>query len=48
MHGNIELVVDAKANLGEGPCWDEKKQLLYWVDIIGKKLCLYNPVKKTN
>ncbi|MGN4422667.1 SMP-30/gluconolactonase/LRE family protein [Bacillus cereus group sp. MYBK30-1] len=48
MHRSIELVVDAKACLGEGPCWNEKKQILYWVDIIEKKLCLYNPANNTN
>ncbi|MFP3414086.1 SMP-30/gluconolactonase/LRE family protein [Bacillus sp. SIMBA_074] len=45
---NIELIVDAKSSLAEGPCWNEKKQILYWVDIIEKKLCLYNPVNNTN
>ncbi|PGM67504.1 SMP-30/gluconolaconase/LRE domain protein [Bacillus cereus] len=48
MYRSIELVVDAKACLGEGPCWNEKKQILYWVDIIEKKLCLYNPANNTN
>ncbi|MGE7867533.1 SMP-30/gluconolactonase/LRE family protein [Bacillus paramycoides] len=48
MYKSIELVVDAKACLGEGPCWNEKKQILYWVDIIEKKLCLYNPANNTN
>jgi sugar lactone lactonase YvrE len=32
----LELVIDAKATLGEGPCWDNDKQLLYWVDIMGE------------
>lgn len=48
MFRNIELVVDAKAGLGEGPCWNEKKQILYWVDIIEKKLCLYNHASNMN
>ncbi|WP_144507120.1 SMP-30/gluconolactonase/LRE family protein [Bacillus mycoides] len=48
MHRNIELVVDAKASLGESPCWDEKRQILYWVDIIEKKLCLYSPTSNMN
>ncbi|PYI57590.1 SMP-30/gluconolaconase/LRE domain protein [Paenibacillus flagellatus] len=33
-----ELLFDAKAALGEGPCWDERDGLLYWVDIDGKTL----------
>lgn len=44
----LELVIDAKATLGEGPCWDHNRQLLYWVDIIEKKLHIYDPVRKTN
>lgn len=35
---NVELVLDAKAALGEGPAWDEKTQTLYWVDILGKRI----------
>jgi sugar lactone lactonase YvrE len=44
----VELVVDAKAALGEGPCWDEKHQLLYWVDIMNAHVHIYNPVQKKN
>lgn len=43
MLGELELVIDAKATLGEGPCWDSQKQLLYWVDILEKKVHIYNP-----
>jgi sugar lactone lactonase YvrE len=35
---NVELILDAKATLGEGPAWDEKTQTLYWVDILGKRI----------
>ncbi|MBN8655581.1 MAG: SMP-30/gluconolactonase/LRE family protein [Anaerolineae bacterium] len=35
---NAELILDAKAALGEGPAWDEKTQTLYWVDILGKRI----------
>lgn len=34
----VELLLDAKATLGEGPAWDEKTQTLYWVDILQKKI----------
>lgn len=34
----VELVLDAKATLGESPAWDEKTQTLYWVDILGKRI----------
>lgn len=48
MLGDLELVLDAKATLGEAPCWDSEKQLLYWVDILEKKVCIFNPVTKVN
>jgi sugar lactone lactonase YvrE len=39
----IELVIESQAILAESPCWDEKKQLLYWVDILQKQLHIYQP-----
>lgn len=33
-----ELILDAKATLGEGPAWDAKTQTLYWVDILQKRI----------
>lgn len=36
-----ELVVDQKAILGEGPHWDG--HVLYWVDIMSKRLHRYDP-----
>lgn len=38
-----ELVVDANAILAEGPCWDHNNQVLYWVDIKGKDLHVFDP-----
>jgi sugar lactone lactonase YvrE len=43
-----ELVLDEKATLGEGPSWDNETKLLYWGDIIGKIVHIYNPAKKAN
>ena len=37
------LLLDTKAVLGEGPVWDWRKQLLFWVDIEGYKLHSYDP-----
>jgi len=34
----LELLVDAKNTLGEGPAWDAKTNTLYWVDILEKRL----------
>ncbi len=33
-----ELLLDAKAALGEGPAWDAKTQTLYWVDILKRRI----------
>ncbi|WP_226669833.1 SMP-30/gluconolactonase/LRE family protein [Metabacillus litoralis] len=44
----IELVIDSKSTLGEGPSWDEKEKVLYWVDILQKKFYQYNPISKEN
>ncbi|MCH2155463.1 MAG: SMP-30/gluconolactonase/LRE family protein [Opitutales bacterium] len=43
MH-SVELIVDAQAILGEGPIWDERRNLLWWVDIITGKLHAYDPI----
>lgn len=42
------LVLDAKAELGEGALWDERTQQLYWVDILGSKLHRYTPATDTD
>ncbi|MFC4323066.1 SMP-30/gluconolactonase/LRE family protein [Litchfieldia salsa] len=44
MFGELELVLDVKSSLGEGPCWDSVNQLLYWVDILEKKVYVFDPV----
>ena len=48
MEEKVELVFDAQAELGEGPSWDGKNQLLYWVDILSKKVCIFNPKTEEN
>lgn len=40
---NAELVLDAKAMLGEGSIWHPKENKLYWIDIEGKSLHIYDP-----
>lgn len=44
----LELILDAKAVLGEGSFWNYKTQKLWWVDIEGKKLHIFNPKTKEN
>lgn len=38
-----ELILDAKALLGEGPSWNETTRQLYWVDIEGQAVHIYDP-----
>jgi sugar lactone lactonase YvrE len=45
---HAELIVDAKVQLGEGPSWDARNRVLYWVDILGKQVHIYDPAKKTD
>ena len=39
---NIELIWDAKNELGEGPLWDTREQMLYWLDSKGPTVNRYN------
>ncbi|GAA4397387.1 SMP-30/gluconolactonase/LRE family protein [Nibrella viscosa] len=41
-----ELVLDAKATLGEGSLWHPLEQKLYWVDIEGKALHIFDPATR--
>jgi sugar lactone lactonase YvrE len=46
MANQVELILDAKAELGEGSLWDERAKVLYWVDIVGQALHVYNPAAR--
>lgn len=39
----VELVPETASRLGEGAVWNHRTQQLYWVDITGKILNIYNP-----
>jgi D-xylonolactonase len=41
MEATIHVVADYGDLCGEGPLWDEQKQILYWTDIDGKKFYRY-------
>jgi sugar lactone lactonase YvrE len=43
-----ELLLDARADLGEGPVWDARGGCLYWVDIHAGDLHIFDPVEKTD
>ncbi|MGP3778769.1 SMP-30/gluconolactonase/LRE family protein [Halanaerobium saccharolyticum] len=44
----LELVLDAKAQIAEGPFWDQSQQKLYWVDILDKTINIFNPASSEN
>ena len=43
MTDQVELVLDARALLGEGALWDHQAQRLYWVDIERGEVHVYDP-----
>lgn len=48
MDAALKLLVDARAQVGEGPLWDEEEQVLYWVDILSSLLYIYDPATGEN
>jgi sugar lactone lactonase YvrE len=40
----LHLVLDARAELGEGPRWHAGERLLYWVDIARRELHRFHPM----
>src|SRR6185295_18326924 len=48
MAAAVELVLDAKARLGEGAVWDADRQRLYWVDIEGHAVHAFDPATGRN
>jgi sugar lactone lactonase YvrE len=45
---DVELVVDARADTGEGPLWDAAAGVLWWLDVTGQKLHRYAPDDTTD
>ena len=42
----VEMVIDAKNKVGESIVWDNRKNELYWIDIIDQKIHSYDPATK--
>lgn len=40
---SAELAADCRAELGEGPVWDTRQNVLWWVDISGRRLHRFSP-----
>jgi sugar lactone lactonase YvrE len=45
MEWKAELALDARADLGEGPVWDETGQRLIWVDIMAGRVHAFAPAR---
>ncbi len=45
---DVLCVLGAQAQIGEGPMWDPKDKVLYWADITGKQLNIFNPANSQN
>ncbi|MDP6035516.1 MAG: SMP-30/gluconolactonase/LRE family protein, partial [Verrucomicrobiota bacterium] len=43
-----ELVIESNSPLGEGPIWDRKAQVLWWVDILEGLVHRHNPTDGAN
>ena len=48
MSSEVELLIDAKALVGEGPIWHAQKGVLYWLDILSHKVYIYDPATDEN
>ncbi len=48
MQLQADLLCQINAKLGEGPVWDHRQQKLYWVDIEGFALHVYDPATHTD
>ena len=48
INGEVEVVVEKRALVGEGSIWDSEKKVLYWVDILSHHLYVYNPSTREN
>ncbi|MDP6125897.1 MAG: SMP-30/gluconolactonase/LRE family protein [Candidatus Latescibacteria bacterium] len=43
MSNGVELVLDTRSALGEGAVWCAQRGVLYWVDIVGETVYVYDP-----
>jgi L-arabinonolactonase len=44
----IRCVADVRAEVGEGPVWDDRARVLWWVDIKGQRLFRFDPASGEN
>lgn len=44
----VKVSLEIKSQLGEGAFWDHQQQKLYWIDIVGKQVNIFDPVTEEN
>lgn len=44
----VEVIIETPAELGEGPVWDPRARVLYWVDILPGNVHRYDPRTNTD
>jgi sugar lactone lactonase YvrE len=44
----LRCVVDIRTQVGEGPVWDDRAQVLWWVDVKARKLFRFDPASGEN
>ncbi len=44
----VECIHEARAGCGEGPIWDHRSGILWWVDIAGETIHSHHPASKEN
>lgn len=45
---NLDLVYETRAALGEGPVWDDRRHVLYWLDITNRIVHIFDPSTQVN
>jgi sugar lactone lactonase YvrE len=45
---SLKNVLSARARLGEGPCWNQEEQLLYWIDIYNHRVHQFHSTTGTH
>lgn len=43
MNSELQVRVPLNALVGEGPIWDDQKEVLWWIDVLSSKLYAFNP-----
>ena len=45
---NLDLAYETRAALGEGPVWDNRRRVLYWLDIENRTVHIFDPSTQMN